>query len=206
MYQVNYPVAFHTVDIAAVKGLHHKQVLMIRKKNEPENVWRFPGGFIDVADKSAEEAAARELREETGLELVNYDEYVQYLGSSKINDKRFEGGPHGILTSFFLVNYTMKSPNAKAGDDAVDAKWINLHELSKENVNEVHWTLMEMLQKYFENYLYYKRWENVEKEFATSMKEHLENMQTAGQEFSELVGETTDKIISEIKTIFESLK
>lgn len=205
MYQVNYPVAFHTVDIAAVRGTFNKQVLMIRKKNEPENIWRFPGGFIDVADESAESAAVRELKEETNIELTNYDEYVYYLGSSKINDKRFKDGPHGILTSFYLINFNLRSPEAKAGDDAVDAKWINLEELNEKNVNEVHYPLLSMLKAHFSNYLYYKKWENVEKEMSKSVEDYFNEMKNSGQNLGEMFSDATKKVVSELKTMFEEI-
>lgn len=205
MYQVNYPVAFHTVDIAAVKGTFNKQVLMIRKKNEPDNIWRFPGGFIDVTDESAESAAIRELKEETSVELTRYDEYIYYLGSSKINDKRFKDGPHGILTSFFLINFNSRSPEAKAGDDAVDVKWLNLEDLDEKNVNDVHHPLLSMLKNHFSNYLYYKKWENTEKEMTKTVEDYLNEMKKGGHDFTGMVTDTTKKVINELKTIFEEI-
>ena len=67
MYQIKNPVAFHSVDMAI---LNEKNVLLAQKVKDAEagdNLWRFPGGFIDVWDSCAEEAALREAMEETGL-------------------------------------------------------------------------------------------------------------------------------------------
>ena len=42
-------------------------VLLIKRGNEPyKGQWAFPGGFLDE-DETLEEAARRELKEETGL-------------------------------------------------------------------------------------------------------------------------------------------
>ena len=40
-----------------------------RANNPGANQWAFIGGFVDIDDSSLEEAARREFREETGLEL-----------------------------------------------------------------------------------------------------------------------------------------
>src|ERR1039457_5646888 len=101
-YEVNYPVAFHTVDIAIVKKDEEgkiDKVLLIQKHSETTtNFWRFPGGFIDVNDLSAEYAAVREAREETGMmfrdrkkdniigNAIGEVAMAKYIGSCKIDD------------------------------------------------------------------------------------------------------------------------
>lgn len=53
-------------DIAVVEG---EQVLLIKRNNPPHvGKWALPGGIIDI-DESPEEAAARELEEETGVSV-----------------------------------------------------------------------------------------------------------------------------------------
>ncbi len=95
MYNVKYPVAFHPVDMAITR-IHEGriQVLLAQKVKDTEggaNVWRFPGGFLDVCDSCAEEAALRESMEETGMKFGNSamaDYFVSYFAKKKpLTDK-----------------------------------------------------------------------------------------------------------------------
>ena len=59
--------------VAAVLGVivHDERVLLVRRSNPPDaGLWGFPGGKID-AGETIEEAAVREVYEETGLEVVS---------------------------------------------------------------------------------------------------------------------------------------
>lgn len=202
MYQIQYPVAFHTVDIAAVRGTFKKEVLLIKKKNELNGTkWRFPGGFVDVSDESTEEAAIRELKEETTIDLKGEDMF--YLGSKKILDPRFIEGPHGILTSFYLVNFNNPTKYAEAGDDAADLKWIPLEDIKNIDINDVHLGLWEILKQHYDQYLYYKKLENVEKELTHAFEEQIENFKNDGQKIIDIASGLAKKAVDEIRSMFD---
>jgi 8-oxo-dGTP diphosphatase len=83
-------------------------------------MWALPGGFLDM-DETLEEAALRELKEETGITGV---ELKQFHTFSKVNrDPR-----HRTITTVF-IGYADNDIALKAGDDAAKAQWFALDKL-----------------------------------------------------------------------------
>lgn len=98
---------YPTVDIIVEKN---DGVVLIRRKNPPYG-WALPGGFIEYGE-SAEEAAVREAKEETNLEIDLKELFHVY--SAPDRDPRF----HTISIVFIAKG----SGKLKAGDDAGDAR------------------------------------------------------------------------------------
>lgn len=84
-------------------------VVLIRRKNPPPG-WAIPGGFID-AGESAEEAAEREAREETGLEVRDLRQFHVY------SDPRRDPRRQTLAVVFTAVGEGVLS----AADDAAEA-------------------------------------------------------------------------------------
>ena len=85
-----YPRAALTVD-CVVFGLDEEnlQVLLIQRDIEPHRgVWALPGGFVRV-DEDLDEAAMRELREETGLDRVFLEQLYTFgaLGRERTHEQ-----------------------------------------------------------------------------------------------------------------------
>ena len=83
-------------------------IVLIRRKNPPHG-WALPGGFIDYGEK-AEDAAVREAREETGLEIVITDLLGVY--SDPARDPR----GHTLTVVFVARGHGVPAP----ADDAED--------------------------------------------------------------------------------------
>lgn len=83
-------------------------IILIQRKNPPEG-WALPGGFVDYGE-TLEAAAAREAKEETGLDIKLIRQFHTYSDPSR--DPR----QHTISTVFIAE----ASGEAKAGDDAAE--------------------------------------------------------------------------------------
>ena len=95
-------------------------VLLIKRKNEPyKDYWAFPGGFVNI-DESAEEAAIRELKEETGLEVSRIEQLKAYSNPDRDPRER-------VITIAFIAESQIKV--VKGGDDAKEARWFDTSQL-----------------------------------------------------------------------------
>jgi 8-oxo-dGTP diphosphatase len=122
-YCYDYPRPAVTADIIILKKIDKKQfVLLIERKNPPfAGMWALPGGFLEMSE-TLEEAALRELQEETGIIGV---ELKQFHTFSKVNrDPR-----HRTITTVFIGYADKKTAMPKAGDDASEAEWFALDKL-----------------------------------------------------------------------------
>jgi 8-oxo-dGTP diphosphatase len=98
-------------------------VLLIQRKYEPfKGSWAIPGGFV-LEDESLEDAARRELVEETGVEL-NYLEQLYTFG-----DPRRDPRQRIISVAYFGLVKTSQYQELKASTDAENAKWFSIKKM-----------------------------------------------------------------------------
>ena len=95
----------------------NKEVLLIKRKNPPYG-WAIPGGFVDY-NETTEDAAMREIFEETGVRLENVTLFGVY--SDPARDVR------GHTVS--VVYYSSTDMLPKAGDDAALASFFSFQNL-----------------------------------------------------------------------------
>lgn len=109
-----YPAIAVDMVIFTVRGddLH---VLLVQRRGEPfAGRWALPGGFVND-DESVDAAAARELREETGVSEV----YLEQLYTFGEPDR----DPRGRVVSVAYYALLRQPADLAAADDATDARW-----------------------------------------------------------------------------------
>lgn len=131
-----YPKVWATVDIA-IMDEDENRVLLARKPNEAQ--YRFIGGFAEPNSDSYEQDAKREVMEEAGVEVSE----MEYLGSFKISDWRYEQEMDKIKTVFFKCRYMYGRP--QANDDVCEVRWFDIKDFDIEILVSNHKKLMKVL-------------------------------------------------------------
>jgi 8-oxo-dGTP diphosphatase len=105
-YKNPYPTVDIIIEITRHDG--EKGIILIRRKNPPHG-WAIPGGFVDYGE-SLEQAALREAKEETSLDIRLIKQFHTYSDPSRDPRK------HTISTVFIAS----AEGCPKAQDDATD--------------------------------------------------------------------------------------
>ncbi len=97
-------------------------VLLVKRKIEPfKDMWAIPGGFVKTKE-SLEDAAKRELEEETGVKDV-YLEQLYTFGEPKRD-------PRGrVITVAYFALVNSEKIKLKADTDAAAAEWFMINKL-----------------------------------------------------------------------------
>lgn len=122
-----YPHPALTVDIV-VFGVDWRNdsldVLLIRRKNKPfAGQLALPGGFVEMQE-TAEQAAFRELREETGVRPTHLEQL--YTFSDPERDPR-----ERVVTISHLALVRSQDHIVQANSDAAEAYWVNARKVIK---------------------------------------------------------------------------
>lgn len=118
-YTYKYPRPAVTVDIIVFTD---EEVLLIQRKYKPfQNHWALPGGFLDL-DETPEQAALRELKEETDLELHHLTQFKTFGALDR--DPR-----HRTISIAYYAFFNGQKSEIKAADDAANAQWSAWNEL-----------------------------------------------------------------------------
>ena len=136
-----------TVDIAVFTISESElQVLLIRRNEHPyRDRWALPGGFVRVGDafddqgEDLDQAAARELREETGLpDGAIFFEQLYTFGEA-YRDPR----TRVITVAYYALIPPQLAPSVHAGSDAKEAAWHALRELKAKQLAFDHASILD---------------------------------------------------------------
>ena len=112
-----------TVDIVVFSIKNNDlKVLLVKRNIEPfKDKWAIPGGFVKI-EESLEDAAKRELSEETGVKNV-YLEQLYTFGEPKRD-------PRGrVITVAYMALINSEHINLKASADVSKSEWFSIKEI-----------------------------------------------------------------------------
>ena len=142
-----------TVDTIIEKD---SQVLLIKRKKDPfKEKMVFPGGFINEGER-VEDAAVREVKEETSLDIEL--DHILGVYSDPFRDPRGH-----IMSTVFIGKISDKSDKIEptAGDDAAAIKWVDLETVKEESFGFDHKKIL----------MDYKEWKQSKKTYWSSKNE-----------------------------------
>lgn len=100
------------------------KILLIQRDIEPyKNVWALPGGFVRI-NETLDEAALRELKEETSVENLYLEQLYSFGALDRDPRER-------VVTISYYALVKISEHKAKGGTDAADAQWFPIHKLPK---------------------------------------------------------------------------
>lgn len=135
-----YAPTFVTTDAVVVQSGH---VLLIERGAAPgEGLWALPGGFINQ-NESIEDAALRELREETKLK-VPHPVLRGSIKASHVFDKPDRDMRGRMITHAYLIELPAgELPAIKGSDDARHAKWIPISDIEETQMYADHYSIIQ---------------------------------------------------------------
>jgi len=113
-----------TADIVTVRynaEIGKYELLLVKRSDSASafpGTWALPGGFMDRSDECIADAAARELREETGVASPQF----KFVGTFTQKGR----DPRGPVHSTAFLAHAGPAETVKAGDDASAAEWFRL--------------------------------------------------------------------------------
>lgn len=152
-----------TVDLVITKG---EQILLIKRSDDSDTEagkWALPGGFINtdaekgeewkIGKETAEEAAIREVEEETGLDVNDIKEKIKFLGEFTGGNRDPRDNEEAFSTThvFYLeLPEEYHIGRLEGDDDAQAAKFVNL-DLIKGNLAFDHEEIISQTLKISKN-------------------------------------------------------
>lgn len=110
-----------SVGVVVIDG---DEILLVRRRYEPDvGLWTVPGGVVELGEE-VEEAARREVEEETGVK-------VELLGLLDVVDKIVRDEAGRVKYHFVIVDFLGRplTRELRPSPEVMDAAWVKLRRL-----------------------------------------------------------------------------
>ena len=116
------------------------RVLLVQRGQEPlKGEWSLPGGAVEIGETLAD-ALAREVREETGLDIVS----VRFSTCSTASGAIPTAAPeyHYVIIDYACGIRAGTATMAAPGTDAADVRWVPLDDLDRYRITTTATTII----------------------------------------------------------------
>jgi 8-oxo-dGTP diphosphatase len=122
-YTYKYPRPALTVDIVVLGDVDRNPQILLVKRRQPPFVdhWALPGGFVEL-DETLDDAARRELEEETGLKNTEVEQFYTFGQVDRDPRER-------VVSVAYCAVVDCRDCSIKAGSDATRAEWFSIGQL-----------------------------------------------------------------------------
>ena len=118
------------VAVGVIVFKENNVLLILRGKPPSQNLWSIPGGNVKLGE-TLQEAAEREIKEETGLNIDAREPIYTFdvIDRDDNGDVRF----HYVIVDL-LADYV--SGTLRPGDDAIDVRWASPKDVKHLKISE----------------------------------------------------------------------
>ncbi|WP_062514968.1 NUDIX hydrolase [Halobacillus sp. KGW1] len=129
--------------VSGVFVLDEQDRILLQLRSDT-NSWGIPGGFMEM-DETVEDAARRETREETGLDLGKMELFGVYSGTSL--HKTFPNGDKAALVQILFTCRDFEGELNEGDSETVDVGFFPLHDLPEKMFEKHRLFIEDFLQK-----------------------------------------------------------
>jgi ADP-ribose pyrophosphatase YjhB (NUDIX family) len=128
--------------------IQDRKILLVKRRADPgRGRWSVPGGTVHLSEK-VRDAALREVKEETGLDIEIADDRPLDVFDNIVTDENGRTHYHFTLLQFLAK---IKGGSLKAAEDNAEARWVPLDDVKRYDLANAFKTFFEKHEEELSN-------------------------------------------------------
>lgn len=124
--------------------IHDNKILLTKRtSSDLKYNWVLPGGHLDFEDYNLEEAAKRELLEETGIKVKSLNQFRTYSNADRDIRKR-------VISTVFYKQLLLK-PQLFINEEVSEFKWLPFDKINEINLGADHNQILKDFIRFYNN-------------------------------------------------------